>query len=55
MRRDGVRSSDGVAGIADVALLSFSIVGQAEGEGIIMEGQRPLSGRVAYFLTDADA
>ena len=37
-RRDGVSRCDGVTGMAEAALLNFSIVGQAEGEGITMDG-----------------
>ena len=52
---EGVSSCDGVCGgWADKALLSFSIVGQAEGEGMISEGYRLRLVR-ASFLTEADA
>lgn len=37
-RREGVRTSDGVTGIAEFALFNFSMVGHADGEGITIDG-----------------
>lgn len=54
-RRDGVRRAEGVIGTADVALLSFSIVGHAVGEGMMRDGKRTRRFGPATFLTDAEA
>lgn len=37
-RREGVSISEGVTGMAELALFNFSIVGQADGEGMTMDG-----------------
>lgn len=37
-RRDGVSKSDGVTGMAEFALFSFSMVGHADGEGMTIDG-----------------
>jgi hypothetical protein len=54
-RRDGVSRFDGVIGTADVALLSFSIVGQVDGDGIKIEGKRRRFGNPAICLTEPEA
>jgi hypothetical protein len=46
---------DGVIGTAVLALLSFSIVGQQEGDGMTIDGYRERLGWPASFLTEVDA
>lgn len=50
---DGARSCAGVGGASDKALLSLSMVGHAEGDGMMMEGYRFRLDRATFF-TEAE-